>query len=98
MKAQLDCLLSQKSLVKGNITLGQAHTAVEKIGLPVLLSHFVAGIGNGVLLTSSLASLGRQDCVEGIDEEGRSGGKEDVAGGSDQHVNKALRPPRRGSR
>jgi len=68
-----------KELGKGDITLGRAHTAVEEIGLPVLLSHLIAGIGNGVLLTSSLASLDRQDCVECIDEEGRSGGKEDVA-------------------
>ena len=54
-------------------------TAVEFVGLGVLLGHVVAGIGDGVFLFAGLAGSTGEGSVVEVDPEGRGGGKQDVA-------------------
>lgn len=54
-------------------------TAVELEGLSVLLSELVGSVGDGILDTTSLASLASEENVESVDEEGGGGGNEDEA-------------------
>lgn len=55
------------------------HTAVEGVGFGVLLGELGGGVGGGVGDAGGLALLGGQAGVEGVYEEGGSGGEEDVA-------------------
>lgn len=52
--------------------------AVEGVGLGVFCGLLLAGVGNRVLQTASPAGLGRQEEVEGIDEERRGGDGKNV--------------------
>jgi len=54
-------------------------TAVELEGLGVLLSELVGSVGDGILDTTSLASLASEENVESVDEEGGGGGNKDEA-------------------
>lgn len=54
-------------------------TAVELVGLGVLFRELVGGVRNGVLLTAQLAVLRGDYAMDGVEEEGRGGGQQDVA-------------------
>lgn len=66
-------------------------TAVELEGLGVLLSELVGSVGDGVLDTTSLASLASEENVESVDEEGGCGGHEDEARKSVSRLRLRLR-------
>lgn len=66
-------------------------TAVELEGLGVLLSELVGSVGDGVLDTTSLASLASEENVESVDEEGECGGHEDEARKSVSRLRLRLR-------
>jgi hypothetical protein len=58
---------------------GVVRTAVELEGLGVLLGELVGSVGDGILDTTSLASLASEEDMESVDEEGGCGGHEDEA-------------------
>jgi hypothetical protein len=72
-----------KKLVKDESTIRSCQhrvlTAVELVGLGILLSQLVGSVGDGVLEAASLASLAGEDNVESVDEEGGSSSNENVA-------------------
>jgi hypothetical protein len=54
-------------------------TAVKLVRVGVLLSLLVRSIGVGIGDAAGLAELAGARHVQGVDEEGRSGGSQDVA-------------------
>lgn len=69
---QFTLSLSVQPFVKG-------HTAVEGKRLGVLLGLLGAGVGVGVLDAGVVAAGHGQEDVQGVDEEGGRGGRDDVA-------------------
>lgn len=62
------------------VSLNSWLTAVELVGVGVLLGLLVRSIGVGVGDAGSLAELAGARHVQGVDEEGRGGGGQDQAG------------------
>ncbi len=67
---------------EGEDWVGRWLTAVERVGLDVLLSELVAGVCVGVLDTAGLAKLPSQVHVIPVDEEGRGSRQQDIADGT----------------
>lgn len=61
----------------GSVTVGARHTAVEEVGVGVLVGLLGGSIGVGVFDAAGLAELAGAQDVHGVDEEGGGGGGED---------------------
>ena len=61
--------------------IGDGRTAVERICLGVLLGLLGRGIRVGVGDAGLLAAVPGEEAVQGVDEEGRGGGGDDVSAG-----------------